>query len=262
MSNPTKKWGKTPKEGSDTAKSGFKNEEVVEQIFNNWKNSKHAQTWLKDMGFNPSKIISLKAILTRSLGAGTGKSDLIVNIDGKIEGISIKRFSASFNQIDKRWADNYVQLWNIPNPVLRGLKKYAGQKGFQPINFLQTSEIQQLKDARRFYMDELPVKECNEILKFIESNLKIIIKDLLKGRGETSANWLLVVKHENQKFIDSKIISIDKAKDHYSKGGVALSKKGVIKLGKITLQRKGGDGGRETAQMLQFKFSPKEVFDL
>jgi hypothetical protein len=99
-------------------------------------------------------------------------------------------------------------------------------------------------------------------LKFFDSNLKLIIKDLLAGRGNTSANWLLVVKHKDQKFIDSKIISMDTAIVHYSKGGVSLSKKGVIKLGKITLQRKGGDGGRKTAQMLQFKFSPKDVFEI
>lgn len=28
------------------------------------------------------------------------------------------------------------------------------------------------------------------------------------------------------------------------------------------MQRKGGDGGRKTAQMLQFKINPAELFDI
>lgn len=48
---------------------------------------------------------------------------------------------------------------------------------------------------------------------------------------------------------------------HYSFGNVELSPRGSIKIGKITMQRKGGDGGRETANMLQFKINPAELFD-
>lgn len=34
-----------------------------------------------------------------------------------------------------------------------------------------------------------------------------------------------------------------------------------LKLGRVTVQRKGGDGGRKTANMLQFKVNPTELFD-
>ena len=34
-----------------------------------------------------------------------------------------------------------------------------------------------------------------------------------------------------------------------------------LKIGKIGMQRKGGDGGRDTAKMLQFKVNPVELFD-
>lgn len=34
-----------------------------------------------------------------------------------------------------------------------------------------------------------------------------------------------------------------------------------LKIGKITMQRKGGDNGRETAKMLQFKINPAELFE-
>ena len=41
---------------------------------------------------------------------------------------------------------------------------------------------------------------------------------------------------------------------------VKITNQGSLKVGKITLQRKGGDGGRRTSQMLQFKINPMELF--
>ncbi|MEQ1762789.1 MAG: hypothetical protein ABL984_06525 [Pyrinomonadaceae bacterium] len=35
-----------------------------------------------------------------------------------------------------------------------------------------------------------------------------------------------------------------------------ITRAGNLKIGRITMQRKGGDGGRETAKMLQFKINP------
>ena len=43
---------------------------------------------------------------------------------------------------------------------------------------------------------------------------------------------------------------------------IQITKRGNFKIGKITMQRKGGDGGRKTAQMLQFKINPAELFDI
>ena len=45
-------------------------------------------------------------------------------------------------------------------------------------------------------------------------------------------------------------------------GDVEISPRGSLKIGKITMQRKGGDGGRETAKMLQFKLNPCELFEI
>ena len=35
-----------------------------------------------------------------------------------------------------------------------------------------------------------------------------------------------------------------------------FSLQGSLKIGKVIMQRKGGDGGRESAKMLQFKIDP------
>ena len=41
-----------------------------------------------------------------------------------------------------------------------------------------------------------------------------------------------------------------------------FTEKGNIRLGNITLQRKGGDNGAESANMLQFKANPMMLFDV
>ena len=45
----------------------------------------------------------------------------------------------------------------------------------------------------------------------------------------------------------------------YGNGIVRITSKGSLKIGKIGTQRKGGDAGRPTAQMLQFKINPVEI---
>ncbi|HOS84750.1 MAG TPA: hypothetical protein PK029_06400 [Bacteroidales bacterium] len=42
---------------------------------------------------------------------------------------------------------------------------------------------------------------------------------------------------------------------------IEITARGNFKIGIITMQRKGGDGGRDTAKMLQFKINPAEIFE-
>ena len=90
--------------------------------------------------------------------------------------------------------------------------------------------------------------------------LKIIVSDILKGRGEYSAKWMLVSqKIENQRWI---LKTINEVISYYGTGDVKITKRGNLKIGRITMQRKGGDGGRPSANMLQFKINPAELFDV
>jgi hypothetical protein len=41
-----------------------------------------------------------------------------------------------------------------------------------------------------------------------------------------------------------------------------MSPKGSINIGRVGVQRKGGDNGRETANMLQFKLDPTSLFNI
>ena len=246
---------------SKIAKSGFITEDQVVYEFHNWHNSKHAKKWLEAMGY--FKVKSVNANTTRSMGKNS-KADVIVTIKDSNNiiiaiGISIKKFTANFNQIDKRKIDNYQPMWNIPNDVIIILKKYCGQEGYRPKDMNPTPTV---IDERRFFLNELTRNEQNKILEFFENNKSLIIKDILKGNEKPYADYMLVIEKDNDAAIKrSAITKIENAIKHYN-GLAKITKRGNLRFGKITVQRKGGNNGGVTAQMLQFKFSPKEVFDL
>lgn len=138
--------------GSIIAKSGFKNEHLVANKFNDYIRDNEVQKWLKYMGYNIKKIKQIKAvhippsIKKRETHLGVSLEDLNENINYKKadiqvqieifidsviyrENISIKKVSAksNFNQIDKRKVDKYKEMWNIPEDVTLLLKYFTGE---------------------------------------------------------------------------------------------------------------------------------------
>lgn len=89
---------------------------------------------------------------------------------------------------------------------------------------------------------------------FIMQNKILILNDILKGRGQFASEWFLVIlKLENK--IEWVLKPINEVINFYG-GEIMFSLQGSLKIGKVTMQRKGGDGGRESAKMLQFKIDP------
>jgi hypothetical protein len=109
------------------------------------------------------------------------------------------------------------------------------------------------------FLDEMGKADQNKLLNFLNENKILIISDILKGRGEFSADWTLVilkVNGENRWILKS----INHVMNVFGSGDIRITDKGSVKIGKVTMQRKGGDRGRKTAQMLQFKINPVELF--
>jgi hypothetical protein len=46
----------------------------------------------------------------------------------------------------------------------------------------------------------------------------------------------------------------------FGDGKIEITRAGNLKIGRVTMQRKGGDAGRDTAKMLQFKINPALLF--
>lgn len=239
--------------GSKIARDGFKNEKDVVRKFNNWKTDKDAQEWLKIMGYDLDEIEYVVAIIIHGY-----KTDVQAQVTIKLkkaidaQNIQVKLVSnpKGFNQIDKRWVDQYVTMWDIPKDIADLLKYFTGE--YEPYK-------KDVKDERRMFLNELSDEEQLKILNFFEDNKTLILCDILKGRGKFAAEWMLVIqKVGNVRWV---LKPMNYVLNHYGAGDVAITPRGSLKLGRVTVQRKGGDGGRKTANMLQFKVNPTELFD-
>jgi hypothetical protein len=241
--------------GSQTAKDGFRNENDVIDKFNNWKNDKDAQQWLLLMNYKLSEIKYVEAIKLSGY-----KTDVQVQVTIKlkkaidVENLQVKLISNNrgFNQIDKRWVDKYVEMWNIPNNIISILKRYTGE---------EKPNIKNIKDKRRMFANEFTVEEQKEIIGWLNKNKALIISDILKGRGKFAAEWMLVIHkiNNNAQWI---LKPMNFCINYFGNGDIIITERGNFKIGRITMQRKGGDAGRETANMLQFKINPAELFDV
>ena len=240
--------------GSQTAKAGFQNETDVIETFNAWETNTIAQAWLVKMNYVIEDIEFVQAEKIK----GSFKADIQVRVTIKlkslldVQNIQVKLVSnkKGFNQIDKRWIHKYVELWQIPTEIETLLKLYAGE--LPPYR-------RDIKDSRRMFIDEFTEEQQTVLLNFLNTHKVLILSDILKGRGTFAAEWVLVIRKTT---IEEWVLEpINKVLDFYAQGDLQFTKQGNIKIGRVTCQRKGGDGGRTTANMLQFKIDPTALFD-
>lgn len=261
---------------STAAKRGFKVEDLfVEHLSDD--NSTFRKKLLIELGFQDEKIESIQATKPRgylsnsftnlktdvALQIKTGSN--ISNLDS--QNFSIKLVSAKdasgFNQLDKRWVDTYSKLFKIPEDVTFLLKLYTGEIGPDEYEF----KPETIRDNRRLFLTEFLEKDQKLILDFFNKNLLKIIHTLFIGEtNQFVPNWLIVIQNSNES-IDSLEDSLFKLSPIYEAiqiffgdGKVSITKQGNLKLGNMTMQRKGGDGGKKTANMLQFKINPNLAF--
>jgi hypothetical protein len=237
--------------GSQTAKNGFKNETEIQEKFNSWKTDNDARDWLAAMNYPVDGIESISAVKPHG-----EKADVEIRIKTSkgetIEGISIKLVSSpnGFNQIDKRWLSHYVKMWNIPTIVDDALKLFVGE----------TPPLKPGRDPNRMYLDELDPARQKAVIDFFSANKLNVVRDLFQGDGPHASGWVMVAYKATEKtrWTVKQVTDVIK---FFGDGKVQITSHGNLKIGRITMQRKGGDGGRETAKMLQFKINPVELFD-
>jgi len=240
--------------GSQTAKNGFLNEDDIVNKFNNWSIDEEAKKWLLIMQYDLNEIEYVKAVKLSG-----HKTDVQAQVTIKlkevidVQNLQVKLVSSKkgFNQIDKRWTDKYVELWHIPEKITTILKKYTGDI---------VPDIENPRDKRRTFANEFSEIEQTKILEWLNKNKTLIVSDILKGRGQFSAEWMLVAQktEKNSRWV---LKPMNFCLNYFGNGEIEISKRGTFKIGKITMQRKGGDGGRKTANMLQFKIDPTELFE-
>lgn len=179
------------------------------------------------------------------------KADVQLKIKTKAgeftEGISIKLVSnpVGFNQIDKRRLAQYARMWDMPRDVATALKMFVGET--KPYKASRTPE--------RMFLNEFERDMQRKIVEFFRAKKGEIVDDLFRGDGPLAARWFLVALKGTDKPRWILRNTTDVAK-FFSEGDVTITRNGNLRIGRITMQRKGGDGGRETANMLQFKINP------
>ncbi len=240
--------------GSQTAKNGFKNEKELADKFNHWKTDTEARQWLIIMNYDLDNIEYVKAVVLSGY-----KTDINVQVQVKLkstidtENIQVKLVSneRGFNQVDKRWLNHYRELWEIPDNVYEILQYFTGERLPYKAN---------TKDKRRMFLNEMEQDKQDAVIDWFTKNKTLILSDIIKGRGQFSAEWVLVAQKVEK---DSRWVlkNINEVLQHYAVGEVKVSPRGSITLGSVLIQRKGGDGGRDTAKMLQFKLDPTTLFD-
>ena len=119
-----------------------------------------------------------------------------------------------FNQIDKRWTDKYVELWNIPEDISTLLKKYTGE-----IN----PDIKNPRDKRRTFANEFSKTEQSNIFKWLNKNKTLIVSDILKGRGQFAAEWMLVAQ-KNEKNSRWILKPMNFCLNYFGNGEIEISK--------------------------------------
>lgn len=267
--------------GSMTARGGFLNEKNICKKFLNWKKDTEAQKWLKIMGYDYKKIDGLKAIhiptrisLETAIELGITKekydetirfkkADIQIRLEILIENtlytenLSLKKANrnAAFNQVDKRPVDAYKEMWGFSENIAKWLKLFTGE--YNPEEYMDEINCEKLRDNRRIFFSEMPENVKNEIITFFRENKTIVVCDILKGRGGLSADWFLVTE-KNENTIRWILKHINFVLNHYSQGDVEVTRRGSLKIGRVTMQRK---GGTPDPTSLQFKINPLSLFE-
>lgn len=237
--------------GSATAKNGFKNEDEIRDKFNNWKTDDEARIWLGAMNYKLGEIESVTA--SKPHGEKADVEVVVKTKSGeKREGISIKLVSSEqgFNQIDKRWLATYAKMWKMPTQVQDALRLFVGE----------APPTKPSREANRMFLNELDAATQKAVIDFFNENKQAIVSDLFSGDGIHAAGWMMVALKSSA--TPRWILRTDAyAIKFFSEGKVELTRNGNLKIGRINVQRKGGDAGRESAKMLQFKINPALLFE-
>jgi len=269
--------------GSMTAKGGFINEADICDKFKGYRNDTEAKSWLEIMGYNPQKIQKILAIqipvrinLEKAISLGVSqekydetikfkKADIQVRVEIfiddilHVENISLKKAnkSAGFNQVDKRPVLTYQQIWGFNDDIAKWLRLFTGD--ILPQEILSKKELDKIKDKRRLFLTEIPENKLQNIIEFFNDNITLIISDILRGRGGLSAEWFLVTRKNNDNSLEWILKDINTVVNFYVQGGVSLSPRGSLKIGRATMQRK---GGTPDPTSLQFKINPLNLFEV
>jgi hypothetical protein len=82
----------------------------------------------------------------------------------------------------------YAELWEMPEDIATLFRRFTSE----------VLPIGETRDPRRTFANEFLPAEQNLLLRFLQDHHKLIVSDVLKGRGKFSAEWFLVILYCNE----------------------------------------------------------------
>jgi len=255
---------------SKAAKRGFKAEDrIINAINNNDEVGKKIIKAIEDLcGYSLMSYSAFKC-------PPRAKADIAITHNGKQILISVKEFDVDigfdYNHVERNHVDFYAQKWSMPKDVYVALKKFVGEvnaKG-DPISIEELQKEAELlgispgklSKKRRTFLNQMDDKTIESVKRFFSENKMKILKDVFID--DEAIEFFIIVKRQKG-LACYYILSTKDVLDTYGKGDIKVTPKGSLLIGRVELQRKGGDhwtprGWVDTsASQLQFKIKPSE----
>jgi hypothetical protein len=171
--------------------------------------------------------------------------------------ISLKKSLVNFSQVERRELTKLHEVYHFPPEIFKLLNLFVGHL---PPSAYTTKKT---KSSKRMFMDEFSREEQQQIIQYFTALAPQIVKNCLQGLEAEYCPDFLVVTPSETDFSQAKLIPMSEAITMVLGDGVVeLTPRGSLRIGNLTMQRKGGDNGAETAKDIQFKFKPKSLFGL
>lgn len=212
-------------------------------------------------------------LCSASKGPPRMKTDIVISCDNRNILISVKEFDvkADYNHVERHYVDYYAQKWSMPREVFVGLKQFVGEvdEHGNPISIeLLEREAEELGTSpgklskeRRTFVNRQPQQTRNAIKQFFKLNKEKILKDIFIA--DEDIKFFIVIKREASR-VYYYVVPTKDVLDVYGSGEVTITPRGSLQIGKVVIQRKGGDHRTpfgwvdRSASQLQFKIRPSE----
>ena len=171
-------------------------------------------------------------------------------------GISLKTFgpgTSSSNQVFRTPVQQYEREWDVPHDVSALIRNFVGIG----------------ESLSRVFFDEVSMEEAKLVTNFFGQVQPYVISSVLAGKAGAAlrADWMMLHEAKDDKWHERvgdrdfwKMYPMAKVIDICCTVPPAITADGGLRLGLgLTMQRKGGDGGRASANDLQFKMSPRMI---
>ena len=233
---------------SQTAKNGYKEEQLV---CNNLNNETIKNVFVSMLGNNYDKCIVV---------AGNHKSD--IQSENKILRGQVKKYKrGQFQQLDRHCVSTIIEIipeLNKDSQILKDLFEY-------PL-LPNGTHVDKSKNIKKLCNSNYTQDTLDNLLNLLNKCKKRILEYAFYGSNlEIQPEYLFGVEYENSKRNKIVVFKIETVIKYLETLNFKISpRKTCILLGNdstISLQRKGGDGGRKSSNQLQFKLILSNLID-